>query len=93
MDVGGLKKPQYIHTMEKYSAIKGTNYSYKNNLNQLKDIVLREKNLFQKITYCSMISFLSHSQNDISVMKRIDQIAKVSLATQMVKHQPVVQET
>lgn len=23
------KKPQYIHTMENYSAIKGTNYSYK----------------------------------------------------------------
>lgn len=43
------KKPQYIHTMEKYSAIKGTNYSYKNNLNQLKDIVLREKAYFKKL--------------------------------------------
>ena len=40
-----------------------------------------------------MISFLSHSQNDKSVMKRIDQIAKASLATQMVKHLPVVRET
>lgn len=29
VDMDGLKKPQYIHTMENYSAIKGTNYSHK----------------------------------------------------------------
>ena len=28
VDVDGLKRPQYIHTMENYS-IKGTNHSYK----------------------------------------------------------------
>ena len=39
-----------------------------NNLDQLKGIMLSDKSQYQKTTYCIMIPFVSHSQNDKSVM-------------------------
>lgn len=39
-----------------------------NNLDQLKGIMLSDKSQYQKIIYCILIPFVSHSQSDKSVM-------------------------